>query len=109
MRESDDFAKAYAGAERKFKNALPKASEIFEEPQNLKKAEIFERGMEFDEAVGKISEELLRIFQSQFHSTPLKFVKGGIVEEREFSQQEESEYTESSIVTHLNDSEEYDD
>lgn len=109
MRESDDFAKAYAGAERKFKKSLPKASEIFEEPQNLKKAEIFERGMEFDEAVGKISEELLRIFQSQFHSTPLKFVKGGIVEERELSQQEESEYTESSIVTHLNDSEEYDD
>ena len=109
LRESEEFAKAYAGAERSFRKALPKAD--IQTPSNVKDtAEIFEKGPDFDAAVAEISGELLRLFRTQFHSAPVKFVRGGIsVQSAQNSLEQQCDADDVNIDPQISEIEDEDD
>ena len=78
MRESREFAEAFAEAvpRRTAKRIAEAAPVVVEE----RKIEVYEEGsMDFDEAVKKVSDSLLKLFDSQFRAKPSALLAGAVI------------------------------
>ena len=94
MKESRDFARAYAAAVER----APKVKK-FAPPAEERKAVVYQSNTaEFEAALGKISKGLLAVLDSQFGSKPQSLVVGGIKEERSAEKSDAAAIEDESVL-----------
>lgn len=94
MKESRDFARAYAAAVERAPNVKK-----FAPPTEERKAVVYQSNTaEFEAALGKISKGLLAVLDSQFGSKPQSLVVGGIKDERSAEKPDAAAIEDESVL-----------